>query len=56
MDEKAKARSDRDQIIQAAIFAALGHHKPDYRSPRLLDKAATVIQRFVSAALDEVDA
>lgn len=38
-------------VIQRAVFAALGHVKPDYRSPGRLDKCASVIADFVEAEL-----
>jgi hypothetical protein len=43
----------RLEIIQSAILAALGHVKPDYRSPRQLDETARQIAVFVDGALDE---
>lgn len=39
--------------IQRSIFAALTHVKPDYRSPRRIDDAASVITDFV---MPEVEA
>lgn len=41
----------RSEQIQAAVLAALGHVKPDYRSPKQLDETASVIARFVEGAL-----
>lgn len=40
------------EIIQRAIYAALGHVKIDYRSPKRLDEAAGVIADFVVVALN----
>ncbi len=44
--------SDRNTEIQAAILAALMHHKPDYRRPVTLDKSASIIANFVIDKLD----
>ena len=43
----------RTEIIQKAIYAALGCTKIDFRSPKSVDGAAAQITKFVEAALDE---
>jgi hypothetical protein len=43
----------RREKIKMAIFAALMHHKPDYRSGAKLGEAAKVIADFVEAELDK---
>ncbi len=40
------------QVIQRAIFAALGTVKLDYRSSKRLDEAAGIIADFVIAEID----
>lgn len=42
----------RHKIVQRAVFAAFGCVKLDYRSPRRLDEAASVVADFVCAELD----
>lgn len=42
---------DMTDIIQGAIFAALGCTKIDYSSPKRMDEAAEQIARFVDEAL-----
>jgi len=48
------SRQDRNETIRMALLAALGHHKPDYRSVGRLDKSAKVLADFVIGALDEL--
>ncbi|MDO8596623.1 MAG: hypothetical protein Q7R45_08365 [Sulfuricaulis sp.] len=43
----------KTEIIQRAIYAALGCTKIDYRSGKKIDEAAEQITRFVEAALAE---
>lgn len=42
---------ERREAIQRAVYAALGHVRPDYRSPKALDEAAFVIADFVDHEL-----
>lgn len=42
----------RKDVIQRGVLAALGTVKLDYRSPKRLDEAASVIADFVIAEVD----
>lgn len=48
-------KAERNMAIRASILAALGHHKPNYRSVGRLDESAKIIANFVVGALDELE-
>lgn len=41
------------EAIQRGVYAALGHVKLDYRSPKRLDEAAGIVADFVLAEIEK---
>lgn len=53
-DQSAEQVSNLRHAVEMGVLAALGHHKPNYRSVRSLGKSASIITDFVVHAIGEL--